>query len=191
MHAGEIVMQLLTLNTQPIDDSMRKSILGYADSGQHIHASDALSWPAAHAQAFEAVALACMRPDATSDTPTLLRETIVPALLSLRGETLQSMMKGAPGKQAVARSDGSYLVPAPFRCPLTNEVMLDPVRAADGFVYERSAIEQWLALGRKRSPMTNDLLSHPYLIPQQELRASIEAWLRSQNGAAAPIAAGR
>ena len=67
--------------------------------------------------------------------------------------------------------------------------MLDPVRAADGYVYERSAIEQWLALGRKRSPMTNTPLSHPYVIPDRELRASVQAWLQSQNGASAPVAA--
>lgn len=75
------------------------------------------------------------------------------------------------------------------RCPLTGEVMLDPVRAADGFVYERSAIEQWLALGRKRSPMANTPLSHPYVTPDRDLRAAVQTWLQSQNSASAPLAA--
>lgn len=185
---GEMVMQLLTLNTQPIDEGMRKNIVAYIASGQHIHPSDALGWPTNYAEAFEAVAYACMQADASTDTAAVLHDAIVPALLSLRGETLQGMMK-ATSAPAMARTDGSYLVPASFRCPLTEEVMLDPVRAADGFVYERSAIEQWLQLGRKRSPMTNEALAHPYLIPQQEQRSSIEAWLRSQNGVASKAVA--
>lgn len=176
-------MQLLTLNTQPIDEGMRKSIVAYIQSGQHIHPSDALGWPSSYAEAFEAAARACMEADASTDTAAVLRDAIVPALLNLRGETLQGMLKASSSPAAMARTDGSYLVPASFRCPLTGEAMLDPVRAADGFVYERSAIEQWLKMGRKRSPMTNEALSHPYLTPQQELRSSIETWLRSQNGA--------
>lgn len=188
--AGEIIMQLLTLNTQPIDEGMRKSITAYVASGQHIHPSDALGWPSNYAEAFEAVAIACMKADASTDTPAALRDVIVPALLSLRGETLQGMLKASSAPAAMARTDGSYLVPASFRCPLTGEVMLDPVRAADGFVYERSAIEQWLQMGRKRSPMTNEALSHPYLIPQNEQRSSIQAWLRSQkDGASQAVAA--
>lgn len=35
--------------------------------------------------------------------------------------------------------------PAEMECPLTHELMLDPVCTADGFTYERTAIEEWLA----------------------------------------------
>lgn len=39
-------------------------------------------------------------------------------------------------------------------CPITQQVLVDPVQAEDGHVYERQALERWLA--RKRtSPMTN------------------------------------
>jgi len=42
-------------------------------------------------------------------------------------------------------------------CPITHQVMRDPVIAADGFRYERSAIEMWFArvAPNVRSPMTN------------------------------------
>ena len=33
-----------------------------------------------------------------------------------------------------------------FLCPITQEVMADPVMTADGHTYEREAIEQWCAL---------------------------------------------
>lgn len=50
--------------------------------------------------------------------------------------------------------------------------MTDPVLAADGYSYERSAIESWLA-GHNTSPMTNGALPHRNLIPNHALRSSI------------------
>jgi hypothetical protein len=44
-------------------------------------------------------------------------------------------------------------------CPITAEVMLEPVLAADGFLYDRSSIEQWIATGAHSSPMTNAPMS--------------------------------
>ena len=51
--------------------------------------------------------------------------------------------------------------------------MTDPVIAADGFSYERSAIEQWLH-SHKTSPMTNQNLPHTNLIPNHSLRSAIQ-----------------
>jgi hypothetical protein len=42
-----------------------------------------------------------------------------------------------------------------FTCPLTKEIFHDPVVLSDGFTYERTAIQKWLDLGNRRSPMTN------------------------------------
>lgn len=39
-------------------------------------------------------------------------------------------------------------------CPITQELPVDPVIAEDGHIYERVAIEEWLARGQ-RSPATN------------------------------------
>ncbi len=39
------------------------------------------------------------------------------------------------------------------------ECMQDPVVAADGYTYERHAIEQWLGAHRT-SPMTNERMEH-------------------------------
>lgn len=46
-----------------------------------------------------------------------------------------------------------------FRCPITQEVFEDPVTAADGHVYERKAIVDWLKKS-KISPCTNVVLSN-------------------------------
>ncbi|GAB4821371.1 hypothetical protein N2152v2_008417 [Parachlorella kessleri] len=55
-----------------------------------------------------------------------------------------------------------------FMCPITQERMRDPVVAADGYSYERHAIEAWLST-RDTSPMTNDMLEDKVLIPNLTL----------------------
>lgn len=49
-------------------------------------------------------------------------------------------------------------------CPLTFDVIQHPVRAGDGKVYERWAIEKWLKENGNRSPLTNVVID-PKLIP--------------------------
>jgi len=52
----------------------------------------------------------------------------------------------------------SVEVPDEFKCPITCDVMVDPVVASDGHSYERSAIEHIIRRGNKRSPLTRELL---------------------------------
>lgn len=54
-------------------------------------------------------------------------------------------------------------------CPITQDVMEDPVVCADGHSYERSAITQWL-LARDTSPCTNAPLPHKNVVPNHALR---------------------
>lgn len=60
-------------------------------------------------------------------------------------------------------------------CPVTHDVMQDPVVAADGHTYERAAIERSLA-AKACSPMTNNPMG-PELIPNIAVRALIDATL--------------
>ena len=65
--------------------------------------------------------------------------------------------------------------PDQFVCPITTEVMTDPVMAADGQSYERSAIERWLTT-KQTSPLTGGELEHSYLVPNHLLRRHIREW---------------
>lgn len=65
-------------------------------------------------------------------------------------------------------------VPPDCTCPITGEVMTDPVVAADGHSYERKAIAAWFALGKRTSPKTNESLPRQDLLPNHALRAAIE-----------------
>lgn len=71
--------------------------------------------------------------------------------------------------QALAKVDCSYHRDE-FVCPITQEVMRDPVVAADGFTYERDAVMTAFWNKRFVSPMTNKLLENETLIPNHTLR---------------------
>lgn len=60
-----------------------------------------------------------------------------------------------------------------IECPITHEKMKDPVVAADGHTYERTAIERWLRY-RDTSPLTNAVLSHKNLTPNLLIKSLIE-----------------
>ncbi len=67
--------------------------------------------------------------------------------------------------------------PADFICPITQEVMYDPVIAHDGHTYERAAIEAWMTKSpNPLSPMTNCPLASQTLIPNYNLRSQIATW---------------
>mmetsp|Transcript_30169 Transcript_30169/g.79772 ORF Transcript_30169/g.79772 Transcript_30169/m.79772 type:complete len:317 (+) Transcript_30169:75-1025(+) len=62
-----------------------------------------------------------------------------------------------------------------IRCPISDKVMDHPVFAADGYTYEREAIEAWLASSGE-SPVTKQPLEHRNLVPNHQLRGEIECW---------------
>ena len=73
-----------------------------------------------------------------------------------------------------------------FLCPITQEVMKDPVIGSDGITYERSAIEAWFTAGHLTSPLTRQPMTSRSLVPNIALRSMIEETHRAS--AAAPAA---
>ncbi len=71
-------------------------------------------------------------------------------------------------------------VPDHFKCPITYEVMKDPVIASDGHTYERKAIEEWLQ-NHDRSPLTNEKLQDKKVYPCLYLKTSIAEFLNANN----------
>lgn len=76
--------------------------------------------------------------------------------------------RGQPQQNAVEQA----LLPECF-CPITHQMMHEPVLASDGVTYERVAIERWL-VEHVTSPMTNTPLTSTDLIPNRALRSIIE-----------------
>ena len=63
-----------------------------------------------------------------------------------------------------------------FYCPITRDVMEDPVETSSGQTFERKAIEKWFADGNKLCPLTMTSLNTSILRPNKTLRQSIEEW---------------
>jgi hypothetical protein len=80
--------------------------------------------------------------------------------------------------------------PADYLCPITHDVMVDPVVTADGQSYERVAIEQWL-LHSAMSPLTGEPLAHLALTPNMALRRLIQEWMSQRPPPGAPSRGGR
>ncbi|KRH65449.3 hypothetical protein GLYMA_03G036700v4 [Glycine max] len=79
------------------------------------------------------------------------------------------------------RNQSSELaIPADYRCPISLELMRDPVVVATGQTYDRVSIKLWMDSGHNTCPKTGQTLSHSDLIPNRVLRNMITAWCREQ-----------
>ncbi|XP_015088153.1 U-box domain-containing protein 3 [Solanum pennellii] len=67
-------------------------------------------------------------------------------------------------------------IPPYFRCPLSLELMVNPVIIASGQTYEKASIQKWLDHGLTTCPRTNQALAHSNLIPNYTVKALIENW---------------
>lgn len=67
-------------------------------------------------------------------------------------------------------------VPWYFRCPISLELMRDPVTVSTGQTYDRASIESWVATGNTTCPVTRAALADFTLIPNHTLRRLIQEW---------------
>ncbi|KAF5456243.1 hypothetical protein F2P56_025744 [Juglans regia] len=124
---------------------------------------EAGNWPIEETKALAELGLSCAeirrrdRPD--------LKDKVLPAL-----ERLKEVGERARDSIPIVLSPPNH-----FICPILKEVMNDPCVAADGYTYDRGAIDQWLEVNNK-SPMTNMPLPNKNLIPNFTLLSAIMEW---------------
>ncbi|KAF3959604.1 hypothetical protein CMV_015600 [Castanea mollissima] len=70
----------------------------------------------------------------------------------------------------------SPVVPDDFRCPISLELMKDPVIISTGQTYERACIKKWLEGGHGTCPKTQQILSRTNLTPNYVLSSLISNW---------------
>ena len=107
---------------------------------------------------------------AHASTRNLVQEEGAPAVAPV--PTLAADTSGAPS------TDEAEDAPDAFVCPISAELMLDPVVAADGHSYSRSAIAEWIRRqgARALSPMTGQPLPHRQLTPNHHLKSMVLEW---------------
>ncbi|XP_021827811.1 U-box domain-containing protein 16 [Prunus avium] len=86
-----------------------------------------------------------------------------------------------PASDLIRRKSASELgFPVDFRCPISLELMRDPVAVATGQTYDRESIKLWIESGHNTCPKTGQTLAHTDLIPNRALKNLIAMWCREQ-----------
>jgi hypothetical protein len=85
---------------------------------------------------------------------------------------------GADSRSKKLASDVN--VPVDFRCPISLDLMRDPVVVATGQTYDRESINLWIESGHSTCPKTGQALVNTNLIPNRALKNLIAMWCREQ-----------
>ncbi|XP_011021738.1 PREDICTED: U-box domain-containing protein 21-like [Populus euphratica] len=82
------------------------------------------------------------------------------------------------GKRRLGSEMGDIEVTIPnhFRCPISLELMKDPVTMSSGITYDRESIEKWIEAGNVTCPVTNRVLRSLDPIPNHTIRKMIQDW---------------
>ncbi|KAM1463369.1 hypothetical protein ACFXTO_043168 [Malus domestica] len=75
----------------------------------------------------------------------------------------------------------SLMIPHEFLCPITLEIMTDPVIVASGLTYNRESIQKWLDTNHRTCPKTRQTLAHLSLAPIYALKNLIMQWCEKNN----------
>lgn len=67
-------------------------------------------------------------------------------------------------------------IPKDFCCPISLDLMKDPVIISTGQTYDRSSISRWIDEGHCTCPKTGQMLAHTRLVPNRALRNLIMQW---------------
>lgn len=73
-------------------------------------------------------------------------------------------------------SDMNLTIPSHFRCPISLDLMKDPVTLSTGITYDRESIDKWIEAGNKTCPLTNQVLRSLEPVPNHTLRMMIQDW---------------
>ncbi|KAI5081344.1 hypothetical protein GOP47_0004527 [Adiantum capillus-veneris] len=92
-------------------------------------------------------------------------------------ELISEMLVGIDGLD-----ESEIKIPDDFRCPISLELMRDPVTVATGQTYERAEITRWISDGNNHTcPKSGLPLAHTTLIPNFALRNLIRQWCLQNN----------
>ncbi len=144
------------------------------------------SWPISSAMKFASVASRCVEPRARRrPSVSKMRDELEAIRTDSRGLQQAGTAGLAANPEAEKRAErwdemvsetGSAIGlsrDCGFECPITSELMLQPVIADDGHSYECAAIESWFSAGNRTSPVTGQVLQSLVLRPNHALRAAI------------------
>lgn len=82
------------------------------------------------------------------------------------------------GKKLLSKQNSQIelTIPTHFRCPISLDLMKDPVTLSTGITYDRESIEKWIQDGNQTCPVTNQVLTSFDQIPNHMIRRMIQDW---------------
>ncbi|PON98188.1 Beta-catenin [Trema orientale] len=122
--------------------------------------------------------------DETSNKTEILRKSCsTPEFCSTNdndGEGQESPDNKGAGAGEIKKRE-VIVIPDDYLCPISLELMRDPVIVATGQTYERSYIQRWIDCGNKTCPKTQQKLENLTLTPNYVLRSLINQWCVKHN----------
>ncbi|CAO2201734.1 unnamed protein product [Urochloa humidicola] len=79
-----------------------------------------------------------------------------------------------------AAAAAAWVNPEALQCPITLELMTDPVTVSTGQTYDRASINKWIKSGCRTCPVTGERLRSGDLVPNLAARGIIEQLLLSR-----------
>nr|GEW23879.1 U-box domain-containing protein 17-like [Tanacetum cinerariifolium] len=73
-------------------------------------------------------------------------------------------------------ADTFITIPKDFCCPISLDLMMDPVIISTGQTFDRASISRWIEEGHCNCPKTGQVLVHKKLVPNRALRNLIMQW---------------
>eukprot|EP00873_Tetraselmis_striata_P012791 jgi/Tetstr1/433055/TSEL_022390.t1 len=129
-------------------------------------------WDSAKAASVMRLALQCVHSN-QSRRPSLA--DVVEQLAEFKDARAPAQSDARPAAGPTALDMEEWLI-----CPITQDIMADPVLAEDGYTYEREAIAAHFR-GRAVSPMTN-LPIGTAVLPNRIVKSMVEEWLSRNRG---------
>lgn len=82
------------------------------------------------------------------------------------------------GKKLLSKQSSKMelTIPTHFRCPISLDLMKDPVTLSTGITYDRESIEKWIRDGNQTCPVTNQVLTNFDQTPNHMIRRMIQDW---------------
>lgn len=87
---------------------------------------------------------------------------------------LKAALRAAKKREDIAAME--LTTPSNFLCPISLDLMKDPVTLPTGITYDRQSIESWIEAGNATCPITNKVLKDVEPIPNHAIRKIIQDW---------------
>ncbi|CAL5074531.1 unnamed protein product [Urochloa decumbens] len=128
--------------------------------------------------------------DSSSCSDAVLINSLIAFLVYCRIVLFDHIDVASPKPDAAARAAArcpDWIRPDALQCPITLDLMTDPVTVSTGQTYDRASITRWMKAGCRTCPVTGERLRTVDVVPNAALRGIIERLLLS-NGVSLPDA---